>query len=241
MFILNILPPIKNNGRISLFSQIIGFVCCWVRCNQAENVANMLPRVRHVKKKILELFIKNEPFLVSIFCDVDWNSKSISKGYVFLVLYLMEFVKFQIKMAMIKSCDLQRFYIFTWHLREFWAHTFFPERFFSWRAIFFVAVRASRVFVSWHSSLSHRHPVQVLASRRLVLTRHEPGPVLNLARPDPRLVLILCGKASRQNLAALARGGIARVDETQPESRGRGDDHDLQRLGGLAYMQSLDL
>ena len=98
-----------------------------------------------------------------------------------------------------------------------------------------------RAFVSRHSSLSRRRPIQVLVPRRLILTRHEPRPVLNLVRPEPRPILILCGKASRQNLAALAHGGVARVEGTQPESRGRGDDHDLQSLWGLAYMPSLDL
>ena len=155
----------------------------------------------------------------------------------------MEFAKFQIKIARIKRRDLQHFCIFMWHLRKFWAHTFFLGRFFSWHAIFFVAVilRASRTFVSRHSLLSRRRPIQVLAPRRLVLTHHEPHPVLNLTRSEPRPVLILCGKASQQNLAALARGGVARVNGTQPESRGRGDDHDLQSLGGLAYMPSLEL
>ena len=71
--------------------------------------------------------------------------KSISKGYVFLVLYLMEFAKFQIKMARIKRHDLQRFCIFTWHLKGFWAHTFFPGRFFSRHVIFFVAGNSLRV------------------------------------------------------------------------------------------------
>jgi len=104
-----------------------------------------------------------------------------------------------------------------------------------------VILRASCAFVSRHSLLSRRRPIQVLALRRLVLTRHEPHLVLNLARPEPRPVLILFGKASQQNLMALARGGVARVDGTQPKSRGRGDDHDLQSLGGLAYMSSLDL
>ena len=46
-----------------------------------------------------------------------------------------------------------------------------------------VIFRASRAFVSRHSSLSRRRPVQVLAPCRLVLTHHEPCPVLNLARP----------------------------------------------------------
>jgi len=46
----------------------------------------------------------------------------------------MEFAKFQIKMARIKRHDLQQFCIFTWHLREFWVHTFFPERFFTWQS-----------------------------------------------------------------------------------------------------------
>jgi hypothetical protein len=54
----------------------------------------------------------------------------ISKGYAFLVLHLMEFAKFQIKMARIKRRDLQWFCIFTWHLREFWTHTIFPRKVF---------------------------------------------------------------------------------------------------------------
>jgi len=62
-----------------------------------------------------------------------------------------------------------------------------------------VILRASRAFVSWYSSLSRRHPVQVLAPRCLVLTRHEPRPVLNLARPEPHPVLILYGKTWRRS------------------------------------------
>jgi hypothetical protein len=104
-----------------------------------------------------------------------------------------------------------------------------------------VILRTSRAFVSRHSSLSHCRTVQVLALRRLVLTRHEPRPVLNLTRPEPRPVLNLYCKASRQNLVVLMRGGVVRVDGTQPESRERGDDHVLQSLAGLAYMPSLDL
>ena len=100
-----------------------------------------------------------------------------------------------------------------------------------------VILRASRAFILRHSALSHRRTVQVLVPRRLVLTRHEPRFILNPTRPEPRPVLILCGKASRQNLVALACGGVARVNRTLPESRGRGDDHDLQSLGAWHICQ----
>ena len=146
-------------------------------------------------------------------------------------------------MARIKRRDLRRFCIFTWHLREFWAHTFFPGRF-SLGALFSslsVILRASRAFVSRHSLLSCRRPIQVLTPRCLVLTRHEPHLVLNLACPEPRPVLILCGKASRQNLAALARGGVAQVDERSPSRAGVGTITICKAWGLGIYAKSIPL
>jgi len=81
----------------------------------------------------------------SQFAKAFGDGLSISKGYAFLVLHLIEFVKFQIKMARIKRRDLQRFCIFTWHFEGILSPHFFPGRFFSWCAIFFVVGNFSRV------------------------------------------------------------------------------------------------
>ena len=149
----------------------------------------------------------------------------------------MEFVKFQIKMARIKRRDLQRFCIFTWHWGNFGPTLFFLEgfslgvRFSSSRVI----LRASHAFVSRHSSLSRRRPVQVLAPHRLVLTYHEPRPSWTSPRPIPL----------QQSFAAKLGGACAWRSRAGGRNAARvtrvWDDHDLQSLGGLAYMSSLDL
>jgi len=105
----------------------------------------------------------------------------------------MEFAKFQIKMARIKRRDLQRFCIFTWHLREFWAHTFFPGRFFSWRAIFFVAGNSSRVARLCIAAFLAQPSSPCLGPRAASFGPHpswtspcpEPRPSWTSPRPDP--------------------------------------------------------